>query len=57
MKEIREAKGISLAFVAKALNKSRQTLYDRESGKSKWLGIEVQKLCNLYGCDISEVKL
>lgn len=56
-KEIRKEKGISVAHIAKSLNKSRQTIYNKEAGTSEWNGLEVQKLCDLYGIDISAVKL
>lgn len=57
LKEIRKAKGISAKFVYNLLGISRQTLYNKETGKTKFSALETQKLCNLFGVDISEVKL
>lgn len=57
LKQIREDKGITRKHICNLLGISRQTLYNKETQKTKFSSLEVQKLCNTYGVDISEVRL
>lgn len=57
LKSLRIDKGVSAVFVAKMLGITRQTLSNKEAGKTEWLGIEVQKLCKFYNVQIEELKL
>ena len=57
LKEYREEKGMKQRFVADFLGITRQSMSNKESGKSKFSALEVQKLCNLFGVDISAVAL
>lgn len=57
LSEIRKRNGISVTFVAKYLDISRQSVYNKENGKHNWTALEVQKLCNLYHVGIDEISL
>ena len=56
-KQIRQLKGIKSGFVSVKLGISRQALFNKESGKTKFTALEAQKLCDLYGVSIADVKL
>lgn len=57
LKEYREEKGLKQKFVSDYLGITRQSMSNKETGKSKYSALEVQKLCNLFGVDISAVAL
>ena len=55
-KELRTERGISVSFVAKTLNRTPQTIRNKEKGLSEFSWIEANKLCHLYGVELNEVK-
>lgn len=57
LKEYRMEKGLKQKFVSEFLGITRQAMSNKESGRAKYSALEVQKLCNLYGVDISAVAL
>lgn len=56
-KEIRESKGIKKSHICEVLGISRQSLYSKEEGYTKFSALEAQKLCCEYNISISEVKI
>ena len=57
LKEIRESKGITKVHICSVLGISRQTLDNKESNKTKFSALEVQKLCDEYNVSITEIAL
>ena len=57
LRTLRIDKGISATHIAKILGISRQTLSNKENGKCGWTALEVQKLCEIYDVQISQLKL
>ena len=57
LKEIRESKGIKVNYICKLLGITRQSLNNKESGKTKFSALEVQKLCREYNVDVLDVRL
>lgn len=55
--EIRESKGIRASHIWNLLGISRQSLYNKENGITKFSALECQKLCREYKVDILDVKL
>lgn len=56
-KEIRQSKGIKVSHICTLLGISRQSLSNKESGKTKFSALECQKLCTEYNVDILDVAL
>ena len=56
-KEVREAKGITKKHICNLLGITRQTLFNKETGRAKFTALEIQKLCDEYGVDILDFKL
>lgn len=57
LKSLRVDSGITATHVAKLLGITRQTLYNKENYKSEFTGLEIQKLCEIYNVEISDLKL
>lgn len=57
LKEVRESKGITKKHIYSLLGISRQTLDNKESMKTQFSALEVQKLCSEYNVDILDLKL
>ena len=56
-KEIRESKGITKKYIYNLLGISRQSLDNKESGKTKFSALEIQKLCDAYNVSVTEIRL
>lgn len=56
-KEIRESRGITKKHIYNLLGITRQAYNNKESGKSKFSALEIQKLCNEYDVPISMIRL
>lgn len=56
-KEIRESRGITKKHIYNLLGISRQSYNNKESGKTSFSALEIQKLCNEYGIPVSMMKL
>ena len=51
----RQSLGISGAFIARKLNLSRQSISNKESGRTEFTFTEGLKYCNSLGMDIGEL--
>ena len=57
LKQIRENKGVTQKHIYNLLGISRQTLINKETGRTKFTALEVQKLCDEFGVSINEIRL